>query len=133
LPQAINRNALVLQFQPKVMSKTGKLHAVEALVRLNHPRHGIISPNEFIPLTELTETSIMADPERSLAILNRIHQEGVNISVDDFGRGYSSLAYLKKLPVRELKIDKSFVMDMLTNESDATIVNATIQLGHNLE
>ena len=81
---------------------------------------------------EITETSIMGDPERSLAILDRIHQKGVNISIDDFGTGYSSLAYLKKLPVSELKIDKSFVMDMLTNESDATIVNATIQLGHNL-
>ncbi len=199
LRQAINSNALVLQFQPKVTSETGKLHAVEALVRWNHPSHGIIPPNEFIPLAELTglieeltvwvfknafrqgaiwhkenmnfgiavnvstlsllnpkfpevltdllttfdfpaeslfmeitETSIMADPERSLAILDRIHRKGINISIDDFGTGYSSLAYLKKLPVSELKIDKSFVVDMLTNESDATIVNATIQLGHNL-
>jgi EAL domain-containing protein (putative c-di-GMP-specific phosphodiesterase class I) len=57
---------------------------------------------------------------------------GVSISIDDFGTGYSSLAYLKKMPVSEIKIDKSFVMDMMTDENDATIVNATIQLGHNL-
>ena len=81
---------------------------------------------------EITETSIMVDPDRSLAILDRINRQGVKLSIDDFGTGYSSLAYLKKLPVSELKIDKSFVMDMLTNDSDATIVNATIQLGHNL-
>ena len=67
-----------------------------------------------------------------MEILKRIHDMGVNFSIDDFGSGYSSLAYLKKLPVNEIKIDKLFVMDMMTNENDATIVNATIQLGHNL-
>jgi len=88
-------------------------------------------PAEFL-IMEITETSVMLDPERSLAILNHIKTMGVRLSIDDFGTGYSSLAYLKKLPVSELKIDKSFVMDMLTSENDATIVNATIQLGHNL-
>lgn len=81
---------------------------------------------------EITETSIMVDPDRSLAIIKRIHDMGVSLSIDDFGTGYSSLSYLKRLPVSELKIDKSFVLDMLSNDSDSTIVNATIQLGHNL-
>ena len=67
-----------------------------------------------------------------MEILNRIHDMGVKFSIDDFGLGYSSLAYLKKLPVNEIKIDKLFVMDMMTNENDTIIVNATIQLGHNL-
>ena len=57
---------------------------------------------------------------------------GIKISIDDFGTGYSSLAYLKKLPASEIKIDKSFVMDMLNNESDEVIVRSTIELGHNL-
>lgn len=83
-------------------------------------------------IMEITETTIMVDPDRCLETLNRLHQIGISFSIDDFGTGYSSLAYLKKLPVSEIKIDKSFVMDMLKNESDKTIVNATIQLGHNL-
>ncbi len=199
LRQAINNDELLLHFQPKVISETGRLHAVEALVRWNHPVHGIMPPDDFIPLAErtgliddltiwvlkqslkqcsvwrrkklglgiavnlsslcllnpdfpelltglltsydvppeslimeITETSIMVDPERSLNILNQIHQKGVKLSIDDFGTGYSSLAYLKKLPVTELKIDKSFVTEMLHFDNDETIVNATIQLGHNL-
>ena len=74
----------------------------------------------------------MADPERFLEILTRVHETGVSFSIDDFGTGYSSLSYIKKSPVSEIKIDKSFVMGMMNNESDAEIVNATIQLGHNL-
>lgn len=199
LRHAIANDELMLHFQPKVLSETGKLHAVEALVRWEHPTHGNLSPEEFVPLAErtgliddltiwvikksleqgskwysenlrigiavnifsrslldpefpeiltgllasydfpggslimeITETAIMINPERSLNILHRINNMGVKFSVDDFGTGYSSLAYLKQLPVSELKIDKSFVMDMLNNESDAIIVNATIQLGHNL-
>jgi diguanylate cyclase (GGDEF)-like protein len=81
---------------------------------------------------EITETAIMADPEFALKIVQRIADMGVTISIDDFGTGYSSLAYIKRLPVSELKIDKAFVMDMLNDENDATIVHATIQLAHNL-
>ena len=81
---------------------------------------------------EITETSIMADPEFALQIVQRIADTGVTISIDDFGTGYSSLAYIKRLPVSELKIDKAFVMDMLNDENDATIVHATIELAHNL-
>lgn len=199
LRKAIQSEELILHFQPKVLSDTHKLHGVEALVRWNHPTHGLMAPDEFIPLAErtgliddltiwvmkkalkqctvwqekdkdlemsvnisslcllnpefpetliglltshnlspkslileITETTMMVDPDRALSILKQIHSQGVQISIDDFGTGYSSLAYIKQLPVSELKIDKSFVIDMLDNESDAAIVNATIQLGHNL-
>jgi diguanylate cyclase (GGDEF)-like protein len=81
---------------------------------------------------EITESSIMSDPARVLIILERLRSMGFTLSIDDFGTGYSSLAYLKKLPVSELKIDKSFVMDMLASENDAVIVRATVELAHNL-
>lgn len=199
LRQAITGDELRLHYQPQVTSKDGNLFGAEALVRWQHPEHGLMSPDEFIPLAErtglikeltiwvlkkalqqcsdwhhsgfsvsiavnifsrflhdpefpetlagllaahdlpaqslvleITETSIMVDPERALSILNRITEMGIKLSIDDFGTGYSSLSYLKQLPVSELKIDRSFVMEMLENESDSAIVNATIQLGHNL-
>jgi EAL domain-containing protein (putative c-di-GMP-specific phosphodiesterase class I) len=81
---------------------------------------------------EITETSLMADPDHALAILSHLHDMGVSICIDDFGTGYSSLAYLKRLPIDEIKIDRSFVMDMTVNESDAVIVRSVIDLGHNL-
>lgn len=81
---------------------------------------------------EITESSIMDDPVRAEATLAKLSQMGVKIAIDDFGTGYSSLGYLKRLPVQELKIDKSFVLNMEKNESDATIVKSTIDLGHNL-
>jgi len=199
LREAMQNDELLLHYQPKILGRSNTLLAVEVLVRWQHPKHGFMSPDEFIPLAErtglisdltlwvlkhslrqgaewhkkniaiglsvnvsalclldpefpdvltgllvasefpadflmieITETSIMVDPERSFQILNRIAEMGVGISIDDFGTGYSSMAYLKKLPATELKIDKSFVKDMLANDSDLTIVNATIQLGHNL-
>ena len=81
---------------------------------------------------ELTEGTLMADAARSLAVLSRIAATGVGIAVDDFGTGYSSLAYLKRLPVDELKIDRSFVTALATDEADAAIVASTIGLGHSL-
>jgi EAL domain-containing protein (putative c-di-GMP-specific phosphodiesterase class I) len=81
---------------------------------------------------EITEGSIMTDPTRALIIVERLKSMGFDFSIDDFGTGYSSMAYLKRLPVSELKIDKSFVLDMMTNENDAIIVQATIGLAHNL-
>jgi diguanylate cyclase (GGDEF)-like protein len=199
LREGIKCDELKLYYQPKILSASNKLNSVEALVRWQHKIHGLMLPDDFIPLAErtgliqdltfwtlkealkrctewhkqninigvavnlspqcllnpefpeiltgllasygfpaefltleITETSIMTGADRSLKILERIHEMGVSFSIDDFGTGYSSLAYLKKLPVSEIKIDKSFVMEMLKDKSDATIVKATIQLGHNL-
>ena len=81
---------------------------------------------------EITESAIMDDPQRAEAMLNRLSEQGFKLSIDDFGTGYSSLGYLKRLPVDELKIDKSFVMGMATDEGDAQIVRSTIDLAHNL-
>jgi len=81
---------------------------------------------------EITESAIMDDPTRALATLNRLSALGFKLSIDDFGTGYSSLAYLKRLPVDELKIDKSFVMSMEKDLDDAKIVRSTIDLAHNL-
>ncbi len=81
---------------------------------------------------EITESAIMDDPVRAETTLNRLAQQGFKLSIDDFGTGYSSLAYLKRLPVSELKIDKSFVMGMSDDMSDAKIVRSTVDLAHNL-
>ena len=81
---------------------------------------------------EITESAIMDDPQRAEHTLNRLSERGFKLSIDDFGTGYSSLAYLKRLPVDELKIDKSFVMAMEKDEDDAKIVRSTIDLAHNL-
>jgi diguanylate cyclase (GGDEF)-like protein len=199
LRQAIDQNELLLHYQPKVDIKSGELTGVEALVRWNHQKHGLMYPDSFIPLAErtglikpltlwvlnkglkqcsawnqhaldldisinlsaqglldtelpetvagllashdlapgklaleITESTIMMDKERAMEILTRLSDMGVRLSIDDFGTGYSSLAYLSKMPVKEIKIDKSFVMDMQDNKSNAAIVHATIDLGHNL-
>ena len=81
---------------------------------------------------EITESTIMADPFRARLVLTRLSEMGVRLSIDDFGTGYSSLGYLRRLPVREIKIDKSFVMNMRADENDAVIVRSTIDLGRNL-
>jgi diguanylate cyclase (GGDEF)-like protein len=80
---------------------------------------------------EITETAIMSDPARSLACLVKLHDMGVRLAIDDFGTGYSSLSYLRRLPVQELKIDKSFIIGLASGEDDA-IVRSTIALAHNL-
>ncbi len=92
-------------------------------------RHGV-RPERFC--LEITESAIMDDPQRAETMLNRLSEQGFKLSIDDFGTGYSSLAYLKRLPVDELKIDKSFVMGMEKDEDDAKIVRSTIDLAHNL-
>ncbi len=81
---------------------------------------------------EITESMIVTDPERALATLDGLHGLGVRLALDDFGTGYSSLANLRKLPVDELKIDRSFVTPMLEDASDLAIVRSTIDLGHSL-
>ena len=89
-----------------------------------------IAPDQLC--LEITETSMMTDPEHARLLLDGLDKLGVRISIDDFGTGYSSLAYLKQLPVDELKVDKSFVLAMSTDESDASIVRATVGLAHDL-
>ena len=197
--QAMEDQEISLYYQPKADLITGQVKGVEALVRWNHPERGLLSPDEFIPMTEntgliepltlylieaavrqcrvwrdagmelvvsvnvsarslldhelpgqveallqrwnlpagslrleITESTIMEDPVRALAVLDAIHKKGIGLALDDFGTGYSSLSYLKRLPVDELKIDKSFVTHMHTDDDDAVIVRSTIDLGRNL-
>ncbi len=89
-----------------------------------------VRPSSFC--LEITESAIMDDPQRAEAMLNHLSEQGFKLSIDDFGTGYSSLAYLKRLPVDELKIDKSFVMGMATDSDDTIIVRSTVELAHNL-
>ncbi|MDQ4104973.1 MAG: bifunctional diguanylate cyclase/phosphodiesterase, partial [Actinomycetota bacterium] len=81
---------------------------------------------------ELTESAVMSDPERALPVLRELNGLGVRIAVDDFGTGYSSLAYLRRLPVDEVKIDKSFVLGLASDLGDLAVVRAIIELGHSL-
>ncbi|MEA2237817.1 MAG: hypothetical protein QOC81_2541 [Thermoanaerobaculia bacterium] len=199
LRQAIDHGQLLLHYQPEVDLRRATFNRVEALVRWEHPQHGLLPPDEFIPLAErtgligpltswvlnealgqcrawhnesiplgvsvnlsgrllqdpglvdlvaeslhrwrldpslltleLTESSIMSDPDHALNVMQRLRALTVRLSIDDFGTGYSSLTHLRLLPVDEIKIDKSFVLGMLTNEADDAIVHSTIQLCHNL-
>jgi EAL domain-containing protein (putative c-di-GMP-specific phosphodiesterase class I) len=199
LRQAVERNELVLHYQPKVTLSNDGCEALEVLVRWQHPTRGMVPPDQFVPFAErtgyiktitrwvlehaceqlaawhrngmrisvcvnisthdlihqdlpelvmqilrryglfaeclcleITESLIMEDPAKALAALERLHRLGVRLSIDDFGTGYSSLAYLKKLPVQELKIDRSFVMNMGADLDDAAIVRSTIELAHNM-
>ncbi|HEV7664134.1 MAG TPA: EAL domain-containing protein [Chloroflexota bacterium] len=83
-------------------------------------------------LVEITENGLMADPTRALQVMSGLRELGLRIAIDDFGTGYSSLAYLKRLPVDELKIDRSFIRDLATDTDDLAIVRSTISLGHDL-
>ena len=89
-----------------------------------------VAPNTLT--LEITESGVMTDPEAAIAVLWGLRRIGVRLSVDDFGTGYSSLAYLKRLPVDEVKLDKSFVLNMTGDADDAAIVRSTIELAHNL-
>jgi EAL domain-containing protein (putative c-di-GMP-specific phosphodiesterase class I) len=198
LRNAIERNELVVHYQPKVALGSGRLVGVEALVRWQRA-DGLTGPDQFIPLAEqtglirsisrwvlnevlrqswawrhmglevpvavnlsmrdlhdrelpealasmldrweatpahlvleITESGLMAEPSRARETALRLSSLGVRLAIDDFGTGYSSLAYLKRLPVDELKIDKSFVLDMTKDDDDATIVRSTIGLAHDL-
>ena len=195
LPRALQNRELVLHYQPQVRVRDGRVLAVEALVRWQHPQHGLLGPDSFIgpaeqtgligPLThqvldlalaqcatwrrgghdlavavnlsarnlldprlvddvaaalerhglaasslelEITESAAMVDPRRSMRALEALDLMGVTLSVDDFGTGHSSLGYLHQLPVRRLKIDRSFVTNLLTDEVSDAIVRSTIEL-----
>jgi EAL domain-containing protein (putative c-di-GMP-specific phosphodiesterase class I) len=103
--------------------------ALPELVGALLAKHGVDADRLRI---EITESTLMADPERAVLILTRLAEMGVRLAIDDFGTGYSSLAYLRRLPVDEIKIDKSFVLEMTSAENAAVIVRSTIDLGHNL-
>ncbi len=196
---ALGTEQILLHYQPKRVIKDGRFVGVEALVRWQHPRLGLLAPDHFIPLAErdgmmrdltidildralaqqrrwredghvvpvavnlsaaslldarlpddvralverhgaapsqleleITEDTLLQDPSRALAVVARISELGIAFSLDDFGTGYSSLAQLKHLPVRSLKIDRSFIANMDNSAEDANIVRSTIELGHSL-
>jgi diguanylate cyclase (GGDEF)-like protein len=112
------------------------LTAIDLLdVQLPRRLRTLLKRNKVEPrrlCVELTESTVMADPERAQAVLERIAATGVRISIDDFGTGHSSLAYLKSLPAHELKIDKSFISGLMVSRQDRMIVHATIHLAHSL-
>ncbi len=199
LHHAIEKDELVLHYQPVISLKSGAVCGAEALLRWQHPEHGMISPTAFIPLAErtgeiealtlwvldsalgrchvwhnlgydfpvsvnisavmlhnpefsdqvadlfrkwnvsvdrlkleITESAIISDVVRATETVTRLHKMGVRISIDDFGTGYTSIAYLRRLPVAEVKVDKSYVLNMNHNTDDAVIVRSVIDLGHNL-
>jgi diguanylate cyclase (GGDEF)-like protein len=200
LRRAIERQELLLHYQPKVDLRTGRAESAEALVRWDHPTRGLVFPDEFIPLAEhtglirpltdfvldeamrqckvwraegidltiavnlsvrtlhdlhfpdqvryalarhglpasaleleITESTLMTDPQRAVEVVQRLHVLGVQFAIDDFGTGYSSLAYLQRLPVAAIKIDKSFVLGLGRDGADDTvIVRSTIDLARNL-
>ncbi len=200
LRKAVEKEQLVLYYQPKYSLVENRVCGVEALVRWHQPeRDSLLLPDDFIPVAEqtglirpltywvldnafaqlhhwqkegqhipiainlsaknlhdsetysqvrdlldkwqinatditleITESSMMADPARAFRIIEDLHSLGIQFAVDDFGTGYSSLSNLKQLPATELKIDKTFVMDMLHDENDMVIVKATIDLANNL-
>ena len=118
LQVAVNLSARDLERQDLV-------RAVEDLLRThNVPPH--------LVCLEITESTFMQDPDRALELLDKLNALGVRLSIDDFGTGFSSLGYMKRLPVHELKIDATFVQGMATSEKDVSIVRSTIQLAHNL-
>jgi diguanylate cyclase len=83
-------------------------------------------------VVEITETALLADPEGATVVLRQLDELGIEISIDDFGSGHTSLGYLSELPIHELKIDRSFISDMLVNPAHAAIVRSIVDLGHNL-
>ena len=122
--------------QPELLTVAVNLTAIDLLdptlpkrLRTLLRSHGV-APSRLC--VELTERTVMAAPDRARAIIKRIVAAGVEVSIDDFGTGHSSLAHLKNLPVHEVKIDRSFVADMTASPNDRMIVRAAIELGHSL-
>ena len=200
LRDALAQNQLHLVYQPQVDYRDHSIVGVEALLRWQHPQHGFVAPDLFIPLAEqngtiipigewildqscrqlrewhdqgfsnlrmainlstvqlhhaelprmvnnlmqvyrlppksleleVTETGLLEDISTAAQHLLCLRRSGALIAIDDFGTGYSSLSYLKSLPLDKIKIDKSFVQDLLEDEDDATIVRTIIQLGKSL-
>jgi diguanylate cyclase (GGDEF)-like protein/PAS domain S-box-containing protein len=118
LPIAVNlsmRNLLDLELPEQIAALLAKWEVAPELLEL-----------------EITESHMLGDPVRSKLVLERLSALGLGLAIDDFGTGYSSLRHLRRLPIREIKIDRSFVANMVTDEDDATIVRSTIEVGRNL-
>lgn len=99
------------------------------MIRQTVARHGLLPKHIVI---ELTESVVMSDPDKAIAVLEQLHESGFQVAVDDFGTGYSSMSYLKRLPVGKLKIDRSFVNDLGASAKSDSIVKAVIALAHGL-
>lgn len=121
---------LSLQMSVNLSAHNLEDNTLPAIVQASLHRHHL--PASQLTL-EVTESAVMADPKRATQLLSELAGMGVTLSIDDFGTGFSSLAYLSQLPVHELKIDKSFVLGMARNTNDAVIVNSIIDLAHNLD
>lgn len=122
--QGINLN-MAVNLSTRVLTDQQLPDTIKALLDEFHVPPGQIT-------LEITESAIMMDQERTMDVITRLDSTGARLCVDDFGTGYSSLAYLKNLPVDEIKIDQSFIRKMDTNENDAMIVRSIIDLAHNL-
>jgi diguanylate cyclase (GGDEF)-like protein len=116
---------VAINFSPSLLTNNDIVDIISDTVKI-----WSVDPSKII--IEVTEGAMMSDPEKSLLILNELHHTGFDISIDDFGTGYSSLAYLKNLPADELKIDMSFIRNMMNDEKDASIVQAAINLAHTM-
>lgn len=116
---------IAVNLSARALPNRGLFRAISRLARHEGVHLGALT-------LELTESTVMADPHRITQLLAPLRNCGVRVALDDFGAGYSSLAHLKRLPLDEIKIDRSFVADMVANAEDATIVRAIINLGHDL-
>ena len=114
-------------FQPRELYRQGN---VVAMIR-NALEQAGLEPR-FLEV-ELTESAVMTDPEESIAILERLSEMGVLVSVDDFGTGYSSMSYLRRFPIDKLKIDRGFISQVTSRPEEASIVRAIISLAHSLK
>ena len=129
--QTVDWNRMGIDLEVAINLTPLNLHDPEFVERVIE-RIGQGNSHRLRLTVEITESAMISDPEQSRIILDRLHEVGVKISIDDFGTGYSSLAYLKELPVDEVKIDQSFVQSMTVNSRDSCIVRTIIELGHNL-
>jgi EAL domain-containing protein (putative c-di-GMP-specific phosphodiesterase class I) len=116
---------VAVNLSPRCLLDTSMLDTVREMLT----RHGV--PARMLRL-EVTETAVMGNPALALKTLTGLHELGVRLAIDDYGTGYSSMAYLKKLPVDELKVDRSFILNMTASDNDAILVRSAIDLGHNL-
>ena len=131
LQQLVNFHAQGFRLSMAVNLSARNLHDVDLVDHIIALMQETRIPAQYLVL-EVTEGAVMSSPSEGIRNLRRLDAAGISLAIDDFGTGYSSLSYLKQLPVDELKIDKSFVMNMHNDDNDAVIVRSTIDLAHNL-